>query len=100
MKYVCNYFSIALKTHHDQGNLKRKHLIGSMVTVSEGVSMSILGGGRMVTCWQHDTGAVTESLYFICKLDAENTKDWGWHGLLKYQGPLPVTHTRQQGHTD
>lgn len=51
----------------------RKHLIGGLVTVSEGESIAIMAGGmaadRQID--RHDPGAVAESLQEIHKQEAE-----------------------------
>jgi hypothetical protein len=43
---IClHYCSIAVKRHHDQGSLyRRKNLVGDLLTVSEGESMTVLVG--------------------------------------------------------
>jgi len=69
------YCSVAVKRHHGQGTHKRKHLIGGLLTISEGFSLLITLGST--AAWRQ------ESLILISRQEAEI--DWAWYGLLKLQ---------------
>ena len=65
---------VTLNTHNAKATYNTKHVIGSLLTVSEGKSVIILEG-ILVASRQHDTGAVAESKHVTYTLDAESTKD-------------------------
>ena len=72
---------------------KRKHLIGSLLTVSEGESMTIMAGS-MGEGRRHGAGAVAKHLHLIHIRGRERMgAAWTFKTL-----PL-VTHLFQQGHT-
>jgi hypothetical protein len=51
---------VTLNTHNTKATYKREHVIGSLLTVSEGKSVIILEGS-LVAGRQHDTGAVSRA---------------------------------------
>lgn len=65
-----------MNTYNTKATYKRKHVIGSLLTVSEGTSIIILEGS-LVAGRQHNTGAVAESLHVTYTLDVESTRDCG-----------------------
>lgn len=60
---------------------KRKHLSGGLLTVLQGVSMTIMVGSMKEG--RHDAAAIAEGLYLVYKQKAEGEGDWSWPRLLK-----------------
>jgi hypothetical protein len=90
--YYFGYFSIAIKTHHEWGNLwKIKHLFVASLTISEDESRSILSG-FLSTDRLHRTGIVTES-YILSIIWWQRERDCTWNELLKPQIPPRGTPT-------
>lgn len=85
--FSCHY-SINVKRHCDKSNSsKRKHLIGSLIKLSDAWSCIIMAESMI----SHKCGAGEEAE--IHKLNhRQRVKGWTWHGLLKLQSLPTVTH--------
>jgi len=72
-----SYFSIAVKTHHDQVNISRKAFLGDLLIVLEGESMTIQAGrqaGRQQASRQAGTVAGTKSFHTDLQVESRETE--------------------------
>lgn len=84
---VLVYFSIVMERYHDDGNYKRKYLIGGFLIVSSWV-ITIMVGSTLAG--RHVSRKRVESLHLMSELEAEK-------GGRKSEGDIEAGREEEEG---